>query len=816
MPEQDAMPPAHVMAVHRPHHEIDTEMQERLDNALGDLDIKAHEDIDDECPELVRSKMNLTRMHVVSQEYAARATDVLGRMMRAQDGNLIERSTIRDVVLVQRQRSLGCLSLPFSLCFFGFFGWSTYLHEDISNVFMIESGIRKALGANLQGVDTIPQLWNWMRYDTLVPELFDQNDLYGVPETNKSFWSRVLVFNQLQGPLVLEQSRSKKAACEYEMVQDLICYDAKGKSEDAFGRNVSVSVATPSHAEYSGGNVTLEQRRAYYASGFTSVSQQKKERRLRPMQGESLMPYMPKGPGSDDDKFKVFIFPNTPRALIEEHFSYLYEKGWIDEQTKEVKVQALLLNAEVGRPRLEEYKVIFSFSRGGGLFARMTLESMFMLYSHGNMTLLCDFFWIMCLLFTTVIEMKALFSALKQRRCRSMFTKFWTFLQWTIIGCGWMGAMGYAYQNTLRAAVVKNLKIVVANQREDVPAEENEMGDEMFAATDAMIFVSSWLRLLLADYHIVLMVRFFTAFHAQPRLGVVTSTLEACVMDIVHFLVVLLPTFMAYAVSGCFIFGRRMHAFATFNSAIGFCFKMAMEGEYDWELLSTEYFWTAAIWTWTFMMLMVMLMLNMVLAIVMDVYTEMRKNAGNSETVYVSLKNLVSSMFHWRRWVNNKKLLKVLPDMEDAVSREDFLTHFPGMAESQLTIITSACHRNMASKQDVDIADSQRMMMAIKLAIDNVNEEVQVLHQVKAKQTEAEINRNYVRDQANPERESWLHKVSRQMAAQNHWMLQVQWMLQQLQWQWKVMDAVHGRDFKWEALHLRNNHVDDEDKKGNI
>merc|ERR1711937_213870 len=99
------------------------------------------------------------------------------------------------------------------------------------------------------------------------------------------------------------------------------------------------------------------------------------------------------------------------------------------------------------------------------------------------------------------------------------------------------------------------------------------------------------------------MFRFFTAFHAQPRLGVVVSTLESSLIDIVHFMAVLIPTFMAYAISGMFVYGRRLKEFSAEQAAIGVCFKMAMEGEYDWPELSEDYYWTSGLWVWTFMVM---------------------------------------------------------------------------------------------------------------------------------------------------------------------------------------------------------------------
>mmetsp|Transcript_35602 Transcript_35602/g.62922 ORF Transcript_35602/g.62922 Transcript_35602/m.62922 type:complete len:803 (+) Transcript_35602:87-2495(+) len=749
----------------------------------------------DEVPEFLRSKSNIERMEKASEYYSQKATDLIKRLMTAQDPNLIDRNTLLQVVKLQRARFYGCLSLPFSLFFFMVFSLSAYLHEDITNVYMIESGLREALGVGIDEVEDIPQVWDWMQ-GVIIPTLFNQTDIYGSMEKNKTFWSRVLTYNQLQGPMVLEQSRSPRTKCNdgEGIVGDMTCYPRKeSTSEPIIGRNVTVQVPEPAPGEYNNPtNLTLEDRIKYYDSSF-SVSE---SRRLRIMRQE-YMPYLPADTSGGKDLYKVFIYPNTPYNLITEHISYLYQKGWLDAQTKEIVFKSLLLNSEVGRPRLEQLHVVIRFSRGGGMFARITLESLFLEMWDGGLasaTGAADVCWFGCLCVITGVEFLSLFRALRNRECRKSCTKFWTILQWFIIICGWLCLLGYAYQEVLRGSVVEALKDVIANQIEDLPPEFNKLGPELHTNTDSMVVFTTWFRILIAEYHLVLMFRFFTAFHAQPRLGVVTSTLEASVIDIIHFLVVLLPTFMAYAISGCFIFGRRMEEFSTFDAAIGVCFKMAMEGEYDWDELSEEHYWTAAFWVWTFMLLLVLLMLNMVLAIVMDVYTEMRKNSGQSETVWTTIFHLLQRMYWWRRWISNREIAEKLEGMGRLLTREELLEEFPGMCDQQLFALVQACRYQIEaeSTKNMELKDSMKMTMAVKLSIDKVNEVITGIQEQMMQELDPAAGNG--KFQISDEERGWLQETSEQMAAQNHWMLSVQWQLQQLQWQWQSIEALHGQD----------------------
>ncbi len=57
----------------------------------------------------------------------------------------------------------------------------------------------------------------------------------------------------------------------------------------------------------------------------------------------------------------------------------------------------------------------------------------------------------------------------------------------------------------------------------------------------------------------------------------------------------------------------------------------------------------AGVWFWIFMLVMVVILLNMLLAILMDTYTEAKQNAGNAQT----LQKQISEMIRRRRMFCN-------------------------------------------------------------------------------------------------------------------------------------------------------------------
>merc|ERR1719199_124078 len=104
------------------------------------------------------------------------------------------------------------MTLPFSFAFFVFFSASAKIHEDITYVYLTESGLWREIRKTLDSVEDIGGLWQWLNH-TFLPLAFVQEDAAGYP-LRKSEWSRVLSYNQLQGAAVLEQIRSPAKECE--------------------------------------------------------------------------------------------------------------------------------------------------------------------------------------------------------------------------------------------------------------------------------------------------------------------------------------------------------------------------------------------------------------------------------------------------------------------------------------------------------------------------------------------------------------------------------------------------------------------------
>jgi hypothetical protein len=221
---------------------------------------------------------------------------------------------------------------------------------------------------------------------------------------------------------------------------------------------------------------------------------------------------------------------------------------------------------------------------------------------------------------------------------------------------------------------------------------------------------------------------------------------------------------------------------------MGLCFKILTETEYDWPALAEEHFWTTVMWIWSFMLFLALLMLNMVLAIILDVYSEQRKLTGKSETINGTVASCYTILKNRKRWVMPSKMIETLSSMSRMISREEFVKAFPSMPDIQVQKVVAECQDAAGSVHagPEQMKHTMRMAMALKVAIDTVADDIDELDCGSYKPAPGDETAK------KGEKDSWVDEVANELALQNHAMLTLQWRLQQLNWGWQALDAAHG------------------------
>lgn len=160
--------------------------------------------------------------------------------------------------------------------------------------------------------------------------------------------------------------------------------------------------------------------------------------------------------------------------------------------------------------------------------------------------------------------------------------------------------------------------------------------DKIVQLGDANVEAYFNLKIYIAVFSFASALRFFKAFRANPRLNCVTQTLVRSAPDLAHFMLVFLALLMAFVLIGHLLFGSRIADFSTPGKSVNTCFLFLLC--YAFDPLAPEMYEHGGVlgtlWAWSFNIGMVLLLLNMVLAIVFDVYTEVKTGAGDAPSLY--------------------------------------------------------------------------------------------------------------------------------------------------------------------------------------
>jgi len=168
-------------------------------------------------------------------------------------------------------------------------------------------------------------------------------------------------------------------------------------------------------------------------------------------------------------------------------------------------------------------------------------------------------------------------------------------------------------------------------------------------------------RFWLSIYPMVLMMRLFKSFAAQPRLAIVTETFKHAANDMFHFFIVFASVYFCMGVNAVLFFGQDSLHFSRLDWALFSCWR-AMQGDWDWEDLNQIGREKAFIWFFLFMLVMVLILMNILVSILMESYAAVKSAAEGADSLFAQIMNML------RRARETREGKRVrLQDIEDAL-----------------------------------------------------------------------------------------------------------------------------------------------------
>lgn len=335
---------------------------------------------------------------------------------------------------------------------------------------------------------------------------------------------------------------------------------------------------------------------------------------------------------------------------------------WLDERAQRIEVGMASYNSEYGLVTLTG--VNFWFSRGGRIHKRVELMSSWIYFLQPTLDNLPVLFfasiWIFCLAYIMFHEIKEIYHVVRQpshggvfKTLREEYMHFWNIVDWISIAEAIAVVilfLALAVQTTgLHASILAMLESETGSAEQKASAVK-----EFYAAFEGVCSTEKQFRLCLCIYPMIMMLRLFKSFAAQPRLAVVTDTIHSASQDMLHFGIVLSAVVFTLCLDAVLLFGRDIQDFGTLARSFHSCFRM-MFGDWDWAPMERVNRFYAVVWFLIFMVLVVIILLNMMLAIIMDNYMSVKKHSGKA----VTLGRQITEMWRRRQMLRRKERVKL-------------------------------------------------------------------------------------------------------------------------------------------------------------
>eukprot|EP00931_Biecheleriopsis_adriatica_P090894 TRINITY_DN64801_c0_g1_i1.p1 TRINITY_DN64801_c0_g1~~TRINITY_DN64801_c0_g1_i1.p1 ORF type:complete len:902 (+),score=111.03 TRINITY_DN64801_c0_g1_i1:115-2820(+) len=399
----------------------------------------------------------------------------------------------------------------------------------------------------------------------------------------------------------------------------------------------------------------------------------------------------------------VFISSGIPQAGVRQQLRDLEKAAWLNPLTTRVEMLFITYNPHIDL--LVVVRVGLDISSSGHFHRSIDPVPLWLDIFHNSWyCYLADIVWLLCSTRILLLEVHELGRNLCHKGMRQGmkdYARLSNAIDWASTLSGLLIAIVFV----IHLDELERLKGYLRQCSLGAVGSWSDLSlrAEFFDYAHSVAAADNIRRRLLAVYPFVLISRVFKVCAGQPRLGLVTRTISAAGVDVIHFGSVFIGVFALFTTSAMILFGSQDANFSSFARAADSTIHILME-DFEWDDLHETGRLPGAIWYWTFIWVMDMLLLNMLLAIVMDVYTECRGTLRHdAETIW-------SQAHQMYRRFRDKQLGKRLAlahvktcvedfihlskkDPKDVVTVSSLMNVVPGLKEDQsLRILTNALH----------------------------------------------------------------------------------------------------------------------------
>jgi len=323
----------------------------------------------------------------------------------------------------------------------------------------------------------------------------------------------------------------------------------------------------------------------------------------------------------------------------------------------------------------------------------------------------------------------------------------WNMVDWCSISLGFLNiAVWICCCMSMQANVIQDL--LGDNMRLDPNVAELELTnvEDLHSALRLTHSLFLTLHVLVALTTLVIVLRFFKGFEANPRLQAVTMTLKGVAADVFHFLVVFLAVFVCFSVVAHVLFGSDIPKFFTLASSFNTGITVLM-GDFTWytDLLASPLAMPSGmpriwldLWFVAYMFFVLLIMLNMLLGIVLERYSVVsavlaKKCDQDSRTLLDQGVRFMQRKVRTRNFIPLYRIRQELENDADpahrakVVTSESLMKAFPDMKRKQANWIMALLYQELDRMDEAGDDDSELRSKRMERFVQSIAEELHIV-----------------------------------------------------------------------------------------
>jgi len=658
------------------------------------------------------------------------------------------RSDVKKYLRRELREADACMQLPIAILLFVFFTAAVFVHDRVETLHAVDKSITWDIEENanfafsgiypyengrmghknLMDVNSLADFWSWLDLG-IVPIFWPEG--WDISETRANVYAKCVAPNETLDTWGFPSASIANLNLTADYPGSCPENDSPEKPEEFFG-------GTPTYLFYNTIIGGMRMRQEYTDPAECPGHDADLTRAVHngecvPYLGYWLMPEVANALQTDESKTNhpkaqdVYLLSGLSQKLIRSQLRALENSLWLNPRTAKVELQYTTYN-----PHLDLFTstfVLMFVNRGGHIHKIIEPVSVWVhpYFSYWNYIL--DFAFCALVMKVFIDESREIFKHMKQLgvvRGVVVYMNWVNFVDWVNIVFSFV-IVGYWIQHLTMLNELQGFLKTARHDQIGSWATPQEYKD-FFKLSHDIVQSQRSFRNMLSLYPFVIVLRFFKAFNAQPRLAMVTKTLQTASTEIIHFGVVFGIVFLIYTISGMILFGQEMLEFANLGRAWITVFRCLL-GDFDWEAMTSVGRPQAGVWFVTFMVLVNLIMLNMLLAIVMDVYTEVKGSVGSdAPTLLAQLYEIFFRLKEVRakRQIHLQDVLMILDptsldcsddddtEEDEMFSIQSFKTLVPGLSDWQAeSILVEADEAASGEKQHAMSVTDMTLMVRV-------------------------------------------------------------------------------------------------------